>query len=201
MPLEPDDLQISPEQEKLNRQLEALQRYVSGLQQREHANSAAQPPPAPESRPSRRWLLLTGLLVVLALVGGVFVGAVAWSDDRPAGAAAGTTSASPVRQQAPSTSTAPQGSNPTTAAPVASPACKTAVDRANTMLATAVKLHRELVEYSKIMTDPASRELSGRELVDKTAPVLRAGASESARFTQALADYRQVVDQCQLQAR
>jgi hypothetical protein len=38
------------------------------------------------------------------------------------------------------------------------------VDRANTMLATAVKLHRELVEYSKIMTDPSSRELSGREL-------------------------------------
>jgi hypothetical protein len=201
MPLEPDDLQISPEQEKLNRQLEALQRYVGGLQQREHANSAAQPPPAPESRPSRRWLLLTGLLVVLALVGGVFVGAVAWSDDRPAGAAAGTTSASPVRQQAPSTSTAPQGSNPTTAAPVASPACKTAVDRANTMLATAVKLHRELVEYSKIMTDPASRELSGRELVDKSAPALRAGTSESAKFTQALADYRQVVDQCRLQTR
>jgi hypothetical protein len=200
MPLEPDDLQISPEQEKLNRQLEALQRYVSGLQQREHTNSAsaAQPPPALESRPSRRWLLLTGLLVVLALVGGVFVGAVAWSDDRPAGAAAGATTASPVSRQPPSTSTAAQGSNPA-AAPVASPACKTAVDRANTMLATAVKLHRELVEYSKIMTDPSSRELSGRELVDKSAPTLRAGSSESARFTQALADYRQVVDQCQLQ--
>ena len=202
MPLEPDNLEISPEQEKLNHQLEALQRYVSGLQQqRDHANSAAQSSPAPESRPSRRWLLLTGLLVVLALVGGVFVGAVAWSDDRPAGAAAGATNGSPVRQQAPSTSTATQGSNPTAAAPVASLACKTAVDRANTMLATAVKLHRELVEYSRIMTDPASRELSGGELVDKSAPVLRAGTSESARFTQALADYRQVVDQCQLQAR
>ena len=202
MPLEPDDLQISPEQEKLNHQLEALQRYVDGLQQqRDHANSAAQSSPAPESRLSRRWLLLTGLLVVLALVGGVFVGAVAWSDDRPAGAAAGATNGSPVSQQAPSTSPATQGSNPTTAAPVASLACKTAVDRANTMLATAVKLHRELVEYSRIMTDPASRELSGRELVDKSAPTLRAGSSESARFTQALADYRQVVDQCQLQTR
>jgi hypothetical protein len=201
MPLEPDDLQISPEQEKLNRQLEALQRYVDGLQQqRDHANSAAQSSPAP-SRPSRRWLLLTGLLVVLALVGGVFVGAVAWSDDRPAGAAAGATNGSPVSQQAPSTSPAAQGSNSTTVAPVASPACKTAVDRANTMLATAVELHRELVEYSRIMTDPASRELSGRELVDKSAPGLRAGTSESARFTQALADYRQVVDQCRLQAR
>jgi hypothetical protein len=201
MPLEPDNLEISPEQEKLNHQLEALQRYVSGLQQqRDHANSAAQSSPAPESRPSRRWLLLTGLLVVLALVGGVFVGAVAWSDDRPAGAAAGATNGSPVRQQAPSTSTATQGSNPTAAAPVASLACKTAVDRANKMLATAVKLHRELVEYSRIMTDPASRELSGRELVDKSVPTLRAGSSESAKFTQALADYRQVVDQCQLQA-
>jgi hypothetical protein len=203
MPLEPDDLRISPEQEKLNHQLEALQRYVAGLQQqRDHAESAAQPSPAPESRPSRRWLLLTGLLVVLALVGGVFVGAVAWSDDRPAGAAAGATNGSPVRQQAPRTGTAARGSNPTTtAAPVASLACKTAVDRANTMLATAVKLHRDLVEYRRIMTDPASRELSGRELVDKSAPALRSGTSESARFSQALADYRQVVDQCRLQAR
>jgi hypothetical protein len=198
MPLEPDDLHISPEQENLNRQLEALQRYVSGLQQqREHAKAAAQPPPAPEPRPSSRWLLLTGLLVVLALVGGVFVGAVAWSDDRPTGAAAATTSASPVSQPPPTTSTAAQASKPTTAAPVASLACKTAVDRANTMLAIAVKLHRELVEYNKLMTDPSSRELSGSELVDKSIPALRAGMSESARFTPALADYRQVVDQCE----
>jgi hypothetical protein len=198
MPLEPDNLHFSPEQEHLNRQLEALQRYVSGLQeQREHANAAAQPPLAPE-RPSSRWLLLTGLLVVLALVGGVVVGAVAWSDDRSAGAAAGATTASPVRQQAPSTSTAAQGSNPTTVAPVASLACKTAVDRANTMLAIAVTLHRELAEYNRIMTDPSSRELSGRELVDKSVPALRAGTSQSARFTQALADYRQVVDQCEV---
>jgi hypothetical protein len=210
MPPEQDDLnrqlEAPQQQENLNRQLEALERYVSGLQQqREHTKAAAaQPPPAPEPeprRPSRRWLLLTGLLVVLALVGGVVVGAVAWSDDLPAGAAAGATTASPVSRQPPSTSTGAQGSNPTTAAPVASPACKTAVDRANTMLATAVKLHRELVEYSKIMTDPSSRELSGRELVDKSAPALQAGTSESAKFTQALADYRQVVDQCQLQTR
>ena len=189
MPLEPDDLHFSPEQEHLNRQLEALQRYVSDLQQqREHAKAAAQPTPAArEPRVSSRWLLLTGLLVVLALVGGVFLGAAAWSDDRATGAGAGA-----------GTSTAAQGSNPTTAAPVASPACKTAVDRANTMLAIAVNLHRELVEYSKVMTDPSSRELSGRELVDKTAPGLRAGMSESARFTQALADYRQVVDQCEV---
>jgi hypothetical protein len=73
---------MPPEQDDLNRQLEAVQRYVSGLQQqRERAKAAAaQPPPAPEPkprRPSRRWLLLTVLLVTVALAGGVFVGAVA----------------------------------------------------------------------------------------------------------------------------
>jgi hypothetical protein len=198
MPLEPDDLRISPEQEDLNRQLEALQRYVSDLhRQREGAKAAAQPPPASEPRPSRRWLLVTGLLIVLALVGGIFVGAVAWSDDRPARPAAGPTTASPVMQQPPSTSTAAQGSRPT-AAPVASLACKTAVDRANTMLAIAVRLQRTVGEYGRIMTDPSSRELSGRELIDKSVPALRAGTSESARFTEALTDYRQVMDECEV---
>jgi hypothetical protein len=198
MPLEPDDLRISPEQEQLNRQLEALQRYVADLhRQRERAKAAAQSPPAPGPRPSRGWLLMTGLLVVVALVGGVFVGAVAWSDDRPAGPAAGATTASPVRQPPPRPSTAAQGSNPA-AAPVASLACKTAVDRANTMLAIAVRLQRTVGEYGRIVTDPSSRELSGRELVDKSAPALRAGTSESAKFTEALTSYRQVMDQCEV---
>ena len=181
---------MPPEQEDLNRQLEALQHYVSDLQQqRKRAKTAAaQPPPAPQPRPSRRWLLLTGLLVALALVGGVLVGAVAWSDDRPAGPGAGADA--PSATQSPDT---------TSVTPVASPACKTAVDRANTMLAVAVKLQRELAEYSRIMTDPSNRNLSGREVVEKSAPSLRAGSSDSARFNQALASYRQVVDQCKLQ--
>src|SRR5512132_3981167 len=196
MPPEQDDLnrqlEAPQQQENLNRQLEALERYVSGLQQRERANAAAaQPPPAPEPeprRPSRRWLLLTGLLVAVALVGGVFVGAVAWSTDQPAGAKAGVAGASP----------ATQSPDTTNVAPVATPACKTAVDRANTMLASAVKLRRELAEYGRIMRDPSNRDLSVREVVDKRAPSLQAGASESARFDQALANYRQVVDQCKL---
>jgi hypothetical protein len=186
---------MPPEQENLNRQLEALQRYVSDLQQqREHTKAAAaQPPPAPEPEPrwpSRRWLGLTGLLVTLALVGGVFVGAVAWSDDRPAGGKAGVASAS----------SATQSPDTTTVGPVAAPACKTAVDRANTMLASAVGLQRELAEYSRIMSDPSNRNLSGREVVEKIAPSLQAGDSESASFERALADYRQVVDQCQLRS-
>jgi len=181
---------MPPEQEDLNRQLEALQRYVSN-QQRERAKAAAaQPPPTSEPkprRPSRRWLL-TGLLVTLALAGGVFVGAVAWSTDRPAGAIAGVASAS----------TATQSPDTTTVGPVASPACKTAVDRANTMLAIAVELQRELAEYSRIMGDPANRTLSVREVIEKTAPSRQAGASELARFDRALADYRQIVDRCEL---
>jgi hypothetical protein len=181
---------MPPEHEDLNRQLEVLQRYVSDLhaQRKRDKAAAAQPPPAPEPRPpSKRWLLLTGLLVALALVGGVFVGAVAWSDDRPAGATVGVDASS-----------ATQSPDTTRVAPVASPACKTAVDRANTMLAVAVKLQRELAEYRRIMSDPSNRNLSGREVVDKSASSLRAGSSDSARFNQALADYRQVVDQCRL---
>jgi len=196
MPPEQDDLnrqlEAPQQQENLNRQLEALQRYVSDLQQRERAKAAAaQPPPAPEPeprRPSRRWLLLTGLLVTVALAGGVVVGAVVWSTDRPAGAKAGVAGAS----------SATKSPDTTTVGPVAAPACKTAVDRANTMLASAVELRRELAEYRRIMRDPATRNLSGREVVEKTAASLQAGASESASFERALADYRQVVDQCEL---
>ncbi|HJW58741.1 MAG TPA: hypothetical protein VJ931_03845, partial [Actinomycetota bacterium] len=159
-------------------------------QQRERAKAAAaQPSPAPEPRrPSRRWLLLTGLLVTVALVGGVLVGAVAWSTDQPAGGNAGVAGVS----------SATSSPDTTSVGPVAAPACKTAVDRANTMLAVAVELRRELAEYSRIMSDPSIRNLSGREVVEKAAPALQAGASESARFDQALADYRQIVDQCEL---
>jgi hypothetical protein len=203
MPPEQDDLnrqlEAPQQQENLNRQLEALQRYVSGLQQqREHAKAAAQPPPAPESRwPSGRWLGLTGLLVTLALVGGVLVGAVGWSTDQPAGGnvgVAGVSSATP----SPNVTPGPRSSDTTTIAPVAASACKTAVDRANTMLAVAVELRRELAEYGRIMSDPSNRDLSGREVVERIAPALQAGASESTRFDQALANYRQVVDQCKL---
>ncbi len=182
---------MPPEHENLNRQIEALQRYVSDLQkQRERAKAAAaQPPAAPEPprRPSRRWLLLTGLLVVLAMVGGVLVGAVAWSDDRPAATRADYGTSSPT----PGTAT-------TTVAPIASTACKTAVDRANTMLAIAVKLREELAEYSRIMNDPSIGDLPGREVVERSAPALQAGSSDSARFDDALAEYRQVVDECRL---
>jgi hypothetical protein len=181
---------MPPDQEDLNRQLEALERYVTDLTEQRKRAKEAGPQPAPESRrPPTRWLLVTGLLVVVALVGGLFVGAAAWSDDRPAAArtdGAGTPSANPSADRA------------GTAAAVASPACKTAVDRANTMLAVAVELQRTLAEYGRIVNDPANDGLSSRELRDKAAPALQTGASESARLDRALADYRQVVDRCKL---
>jgi hypothetical protein len=174
------------------RQREALRRYFAGLggQRNRPTVEAAEPQPESEPlrRPSRPWLVLTGLLVVVALVGGVLVGAVAWSDDRPVGGT-GTGGASSAMQR------------PTaTAGPMASAECKTAVDRANAMLASTVKLRRALSEHDRILRDPSNRRLSGSEVLEKLAPSLRAGSSESARFDRALADYRQVVDQCKLRA-
>ena len=174
------------------RQLEAMRRYFAKLGvQRNDPTAEAEPQPASERRrrPSPPWLLLTGLLVAVALVSGGLVGAVAWPDGRPAGnRTAGVTSAA----QRPATTT--------TAGPMASAACKTAVDRANAMLASAVRLREAVGEQGRILRDPASRRLSGPQLLERVAPALRVGASESTRFDRALADYRQVVDRCQLQA-
>jgi hypothetical protein len=136
------------------------------------------------------WLLVTGLLIVVALVGGVVVGASAWSDDRAAG---GDT-------KAPGTVSSGRNPGPTSAsaAPVATAACKTAVDRANAMLASAVRLRGALGEQDKVLNDPASRGLSVAEVLEKLAASQQVGASESARFDRALDAYRQVVDQCDL---
>jgi hypothetical protein len=179
---------MPPEHEDARaRQIEALRRYVARLHtQRERPTDLASELMRARLAPTpRRPSLLTGLLVILALIGGVFVGAVAWSNDRPAVANAGA-----------GVSSATQSADTTAAAPVATPACKTAVDRANTLLAIAVKLRRDLAEYSSFMTDPSNGNLSVREVVEQRAPWLQAGAGDSARFDRALADYRQIVDRC-----
>jgi hypothetical protein len=179
------------------RQLEALRRHMA------HPDTRWEPPTevgllrehsafdlaGPERRrPPRSWLLLTGLLVTLALVGGVVVGAMAWSDDRPAPVTNGV-AGTPSGGRAPGT---------TTVAPVATPACKTAVDRANAMLASAVRLREALAEHARILRDPGNRGRSGDEVLERLAPSQRTGSSESARFDRALDEYRQVVDQCGL---
>jgi hypothetical protein len=144
----------------------------------------------PRRRPTLPWLLVTGLLVVAALAGGLVVGAVVWSDDRPAPAAA------------PATSRPAPGRDAGAAAPaiVATPACKTAVDRANAMLASAVKLREALAEQDRVLNDPATRGLPVDQVLARLAASQQVGSSESARFDQALDAYRQVVDRCDLRA-
>jgi hypothetical protein len=95
---------------------------------------------------------------VVALVGGGLVGAVGWSDDRPAGSRTAGVSA------------ATQRSTVTIAGSMASAACKTAVDRANAVLVAAVNLRRAAVEQGRILRDPANRRLSGREVLERVAP-------------------------------
>lgn len=138
-------------------------------------------------RPSAAWLVVAGLLAVLALVGGVVIGAVVWGD-RPAGLATGATSATAVSL----------GPSAASGAPVATPACKTAVDRANAMLASAVKLREALAIQDQFLDDPANRGLDVGEVLRRLAASREAGTAEGERFDQALDAYRAVVDQCDL---
>ena len=152
--------------------------------------TAAAAGPRRRRRPPLSWLLITGLLVAVALVGGVFVGAAAWSDDRPARANTGVAGAA-----------AATGSPDAAAVtPTATLQCKTAVDRANAMLASAVRLRGALAEQDKVLNDPANRDLTVGEVLGKLTVSEQAGSSESARFDRALDDYLKVVDQCDLRA-
>jgi hypothetical protein len=188
----------SEQEDERAQQLEALRRYVVRL------DSGWEPPAqlgvqgerlggeAVErgGRPPRRWLLITGLLVTVALVGGLVVGAVAWSDDRPASDA--------TRATAPASTGGDAG--PASAASVATPACKTAVDRANAMLASAVKLRGALAEQDRVLSDPANRDASVDEVLRRLAATQQVASSESATFDRALDAYRAVVDKCDLRA-
>jgi hypothetical protein len=161
MPSEHDDARA--------RQIEALRRYVAELDtQRERPTvELAKPDPASERPqwPSLPWLLVTVLLVTVALVGGMFVGAAAWSDDRPASPEVGGAVAASTTQ-----------SSGGGAGLVASPECTTAVDRANSVLAVAVRMRTALAQGTTV------------------------ASGEPARFDRALAEYRQVVDRCTLRA-
>src|SRR5919107_284193 len=93
----------SEQEEDRAQQLEALRRYMVRLDsQWEPPAQLGIPPerageevvePARPGRPSAAWLVVAGLLAVLALVGGVVIGAVVRGDDRPAGEATRVTSA------------------------------------------------------------------------------------------------------------
>jgi hypothetical protein len=163
---------MPPEQDEIRaRQIQALRQYIAQLsEQREDPKLEVgmrlpdvTAEPERRRRPPLSWLLVTVLLVAVALVGGVFVGAAAWSDDRPP-AADGVTTSAPTTQ------------TPRAVPLVATPDCKTAVDRANIVLAVAVRMRTALAQGATVASaDPAS-------------------------FDRALAEYRQVVDRCALRA-
>jgi hypothetical protein len=124
----------------------------------------------------------------VALVGGVFVGAAAWSDDRPGSANSGATGTASSRR----------GAEAAAVTPAATLECKTAVDRANAMLASAVKVKGALAEHDRILDDPANRQLTVGQVLQKLAVTRQAGAGEAARFDQGLDAYLAVVDRCDL---
>ena len=83
---------------------------------------------------------------------------------------------------------------------MATPACKTAVDRANAMLASAVKLRGALASQDQVLADPANQGLEVAEVLRRLAASREAATGEGERFDRALDAYRQVVDQCDLRA-
>jgi hypothetical protein len=189
----------SEQEDDRAQQLEALRRYMVRLDSQwepptqlgippERAGGEAAEAGGP-GRPSAAWLVVAGLLIVLALVGGLVIGAVVWGGDRPAAEATRTSPLSASRSTAAAS-----------AAPVATPACKTAVDRANAMLASAVKLRGALAEQDQFLNDPANQRLEVAEVLRRLAASREAGATEGTRFDRALDAYRQVVDQCDLRA-
>jgi hypothetical protein len=189
----------SEQEDDRAQQLEALRRYMVRLDREWQPPAQVGIPPerageevagaGGPGRPSAAWLVVAGLLVVLALTGGVVIGAVVWGGDRPAGEANGA-----------SVATASRSPNAASGAPVATPACKTAVDRANAMLASAVKLRGALATQDRFLDDPANQGLEVGEALRRLAASREAGGAEGERFDLALDAYRQVVDQCDLRA-
>ena len=85
------------------------------------------------------------------------------------------------------------------ASPTASPECAEAVERANRTISHAVLVSGALREHTEAMNKLLNGKLDPEAAVQAGTPSLIAGSAESAKFDVALADYRKVVDRCQLQ--
>jgi hypothetical protein len=175
MPPEHDDYR--------ERQLAALRRYVSDLDVRRQHNGAQLRPPGEERRRTAwPWLLVTLLLMVVSLAGGIAIGA---SRDGGAGRASGFQSAT---------------ASSVAATPTASPECAEAVQRANASMSHAVAVSTALRQHTEIMNRLLNGKIDANTALRTGTPSLITGSAESARFDVALADYRKVVDRCQLRA-
>jgi hypothetical protein len=170
MPPEHDDYR--------QRQLAALRRYVSDLDVRRQHNGQARLA-EDRRRPAWPWLLATLALMAVSLAGGVAIGG-----NRDA-----------VRDRA-------RFSGVTTssvaASPAASPECAEAVERANETISHAVGVSGALREHTEAMNKLLNGSMKADAAVKAGTPSLIAGSAESAKFDVALADYRKVVDRCEL---
>ena len=171
---------MPPEQhENRDRQLAALRRYVSDLDVRGQGNGGQTRERERRRRVAWPWLLVTLLLMAVSLGGGIAIGA---RDDL------GPDRASPVA----TATSAPS--------PSASPECAEAVERANLSISHAVRLSGALREHTAIMNDLLNGKISAETALRTGTPSMIAGSAASAEFDLALADYRRVVDRCQLRS-
>ena len=172
MPPEHDDYR--------ERQLAALRRYVSDLDVRRQGDAGQLPAGGERRRTAWPWLLVTLLLMAVSLAGGIAIGG---SRDAEPGGAAGYDSAT---------------ASSMAASPTASPECAEAVERANASMSHAVAVSAALRQHTEIMNRLLNGKIDAATALRTGTPSLITGSAESAKFDVALADYRKVVDRCQL---
>jgi hypothetical protein len=170
---------MPPEDENRERQLAALRRYVHDLDVRRQDDGAETREQEGRRRGAWPWLLVTLLLMAVSLGGGIAIGARGDPDSPSAVAGASATSAP---------------------SPTASPECAEAVERANRSISHAVGVSAALREHTAIMNDLLNGKISAEAALRTGTPSLIAGSAEAAKFDVALADYRKVVDRCQLRS-
>ena len=173
MPPEHDDYR--------ERQLAALRRYVSDLDVRRQRNGDQLEAAEERRRTVWPWLLVTLLLMAVSLAGGIAIGG-----NRDAA----TTSRSSGFDSATASSVA--------ATPNASPECAEAVQRANASMSHAVAVSTALRQHTEVMNKLLNGKIDAPTALRTGTPSLIVGSAESAKFDVALADYRKVVDRCQL---
>jgi len=173
MPPEHDDYR--------ERQLAALRRYVSDLDVRRQHDGDQLGPAEERRRTAWPWLLVTLLLMAVSLAGGIAIGG---------NREAATTSRSSGFDSATASSVA--------ATPSASPECAQAVQRANASMSHAVAVSTALRQHTEIMNKLLNGKIDAAAALRTGTPSLIVGSAESAKFDVALADYRKVVDRCQL---
>jgi hypothetical protein len=173
MPPEHDDYR--------ERQLAALRRYVSDLDVRRQHNGDQLEAAQERRRTVWPWLLVTLLLMAVSLAGGIAIGG-----NRDAA----TTSRSSGFDSATASSVA--------ATPNASPECAEAVQRANASMSHAVAVSTALRQHTEVMNRLLNGKIDAPTALRTGTPSLIVGSAESAKFDVALADYRKVVDRCQL---